>query len=780
MVTCLAATRRAASSRKLHPSRLILSALVALTISGFFAAADEGGTLGNPRPHLEIPRVPRAPTLEDFLLMRPPADLEGALAHAGGFIQQEPSDGEPSTQHTDVYLGYDDHHLYVIFVAFDDEPDKLRAHISRRENVFGDDTVEVQLDTFLDQRRAYSFLVNPYGVQWDAIFTERGGGNSNFDPSWDTVWQSRGQITDRGYVVWMALPFKSLRFPPAEQQTWGVVFNREIPRNNENTFWPRVSSRIEGRLNQEATLGGLGGISPGRNIQLIPYATSRRFRALDEDAVSFVRDGLEPDAGLDAKLVFQDSLALDLTVNPDFSQVESDLPQITVNERFEVQFPEKRPFFLENADFFRTPVELLFTRRVADPSAGARTTGKIGKYSVGALLVDDEAPGDRAWLGVVRVARDILRQSKIGLLYTDRRLGDAYNRVGGIDGRIKLNDNWISSFQAAHASTRTIDGERLDDHLYDLYFNRSGRKFTSHNHYQDIGRDFVTETGFVPRNDVREVHSNQSYRFRPEGETLVAWGPEITAGQISDHEGTRLDWWVYSAVRWEWQRQTDLRVYGQMGEERLRPEDLIEIVVPSDPAAPPVFVRSLDFDTREVGFSFDTRFVDAVGLSLALETGRAINLVPPPDQPPSAADENRGSVELTLRPGTRARIETRYLFTRLADRATDRRILSNQIIRTRFDWQFDPRLSLRTILQYERTATEPTLTRLETTKNLNVDLLLTYLVNPWTALYVGYNTNHQNLELVRDPMGDRLVRTDDDFLNDGRQVFVKFSYLFRL
>ncbi len=218
----------------------------------------------------------------------------------------------------------------------------------------------------------------------------------------------------------------------------------------------------------------------------------------------------------------------------------------------------------------------------------------------------------------------------------------------------------------------------------------------------------------------------------------------------------------------------------RLSEERLRPQDLEEIVEPSDPSMPPVFLDSLDFDRRNVEIGFSTRFIDPVNLELRLSQGRAINLVPPPDQPPTTADENRGNLQLTLRPGARARIETRYLFTRLTDRASDRRILSNQIVRTRFDWQFDPRLSLRTILQYERTATEPALTRLETTKNLNADLLLTYLVNPWTALYVGYNTNYQNLELVRDPMGDRLVRTDDDFLNDGRQVFVKFSYLVRL
>ena len=343
------------------------------------AAAEE-------RPTVGIPRLEAPPVFEDFLDMQPPPGH--GMGHVSGFIQQDPEDGEPATQRTDVYFGYDDRAMHFVFVAHDTEPDKIRAHMNRREKISGDDLVEVMLDAYGDEQRAFAFIVTAGGVQWDAVWTEGRG----FDSTWDAVWDSKARLTPGGYVVQMAIPFKSLRFPADAGHDWKMVLIRDIPRATENAFWPRVSNRIEGRLSQSATLTGLEGISPGRNMQLIPYATARNFEVLNEEDAEIDEDDFDPDAGLDAKMVFKDTLALDLTFNPDFSQVESDLPQITVNERFEVFFPERRPFFLENADYFRTPINLLFTRRIADPRTGARLTGKLGSFALGTLVIDDEAP----------------------------------------------------------------------------------------------------------------------------------------------------------------------------------------------------------------------------------------------------------------------------------------------------------------------------------------------------------------------------------------------------
>jgi hypothetical protein len=210
--------------------------------------------------------------LEAFLEMKPDAAWEGKLAKVERYVQRTPSDGEPASQRTEAYLGYDDKNFYVIFICFDNEPQKIRARLSRREDILDDDEVEIMLDTFHDHRRAYAFISNPAGVQSDAIWTE----GQNFDFSFDTVWDSASKQTEQGFVVWMAIPFRSLRFASNDPQTWGILLNRDIRRNNEQTFWPQYSSRIQGRLNQEGDANGLERISPGHNLQFIPTGFSAR------------------------------------------------------------------------------------------------------------------------------------------------------------------------------------------------------------------------------------------------------------------------------------------------------------------------------------------------------------------------------------------------------------------------------------------------------------------------------------------------------------------------
>jgi len=761
--------------------KLLALPLLAATLAAPAAASGPAALAGDEddravvppeRPELRISRLPRAPRLEEFLDMEPPDDLRELMPPVTGFVQRQPEDGRPASQRTHVHLGFDERFLYVVFVAFDDEPEKIRANLSRRESVFDDETVEIQIDTFDDQRRAFSFLTNPFGIQWDAIWTEGQG----FDSAWDTVWQSRGELTDRGYVVWMAIPFKSLRFPeePGEEQTWRVIFVRDIPRNNETSFWPRVSSRIEGRLNQAATARGVSGVQRGRNVWLIPYGTARSFR-LDDEGI----DEDEADAGLDAKWVFRDSLTLDLTANPDFSQVESDEPQVTVNERFEVFFPERRPFFVENADYFVTPFDLLFTRRVADPRGGARLTGKVGAYRIGALLIDDRAPGElappesplhgeTARNGVLRISRDVSRQSNFGFMLTARELGQTHNRVGGFDARIKLDENWDSRVQAVYADTRTEEGGSLGDPAYTFMFNREARKLNVHLHYLDIGEEFRSELGFVPRVDVRDAHADVSYSFWREGPKLVRWTPSLFVQRVADHEGLRLDQNVSASVGWEFRRRTELELYGRLGRERLRPRDF------------PVLSEPRDYASDEIGVDFSTDFVNAVHGGLTWEAGRTANFAPLDGAMPEPAERRAARLELTLRPLDRLRIENTFLYTRLEDRADGGEILTDQILRVRFDLQFTRRLSLRLIAQNDRTSTDPARTSVPQRKNWNGDLLLTYLVNPWTAFYAGYNTNYFKEQL--DPAAPPASPQPDGDLyrNNAAQLFLKLSYLFRL
>jgi hypothetical protein len=756
----------------------------------------------SPRSELVIPRVARAPTLEDFLEMKPGPAVEGKLAKVDDFRQTRPTDGKQSTERTEAYLGYDSENLYVVFIAFDSEPQKLRARMVSRENFVGehgdmvDDGVSVSLDTFNDQRRGYIFQVNPYGVQWDGLYSD----NNGFDVSFDTVWHSRAQITGRGFVVWFAIPFKSLRFSPAREQTWAILLNRDIPRKSEVVFWPIYSSKINGYINQAAPMKGLRDISPGRNMQFIPYGAVRSFRALDErdaNAPAFRGKRAEMDGGVDAKFVFKDSLVLDVAVNPDFAQVESDEPQVTANERFEVFFPEKRPFFLENSSFFQTPINLLFTRRIADPQFGLRLTGKMGQWAAGALFADDESPGksvprndpmagQRAFFSVLRVNRDIFKQSSIGFIFADREFrGDLAgrilsdlpenaqtrsNRVTGIDGRFRLDKSWVATAQTATSMTRYLDGTRSAGPAYEATLNRRGRQFNMSSRFSDRSPGFNTDAGFIPRLDIREFNQNLSYRWRPEGKRFIAWGPNVFGGATWDHSGTRLNWIVSSQLVFDFVAQTQIQVFYAPENERFRPQDFSSLTA------------NRDYHRITRGFSFVTSALRQVDIRGEFRFGQRINIDPPGTLQPELVDRTSGNLALTLRPVHRLRIDNTYLLFRLTDRGNHRSVFNNHIIRSKWNWQFNRELSLRVILQYDALLANQLNTSLETRRNFNADFLVTYLLHPGTALYVGYNSNLQNVDLLPCAMpttcSTLTVRTNR-FINDARGFFVKFSYLFR-
>ena len=725
------------------------------------------------RASVEIPRVDRAPTLEDFLDMKPANGMAEKLRRVSEFVQRDPKDGEPATQRTEVYLGYDDKNLYAVFLAFDTEPKQVRARMTRRENMWDDDLVQIILDTFHDQRRAYFFFCNPLGIQADGIHTEGQGG----DVSFDTLWKSEGKLTSQGYVVRMAIPFRSLRFHPA-QGNWGVILERRIPRLSERHFWPRVSSRVSGLLNQGGTLKGLQKISPGRNLQFIPYGLFRSFRALDQrdPAAPMFRNKTEVDGGLDAKVVLKDRLVLDFTLNPDFNQVESDQPQVTVNQRFEVFFPEKRPFFLENQNFFETPVTLLFTRRIADPQFGVRATGKLGRYAVGALFADDQSPGravpkgdplegTRAYFSVFRVNRDVGKDSSIGVIYASREYRNSYNRTVGIDTRFKFGKNWSGSAQAVTSSTRNLDGTTQAGPAYELHLSRSSRKLHFNTLYIDTSPGFLTQTGFFRRPDVRRFSNFFRYQFRPEGKRLISHGMGIFQLALWARDQARLEEFYNINYFFSFERQTEFGAFGNTGHELLRPRNFSTLTA------------DRDYATGHRGFWFYSGFFKQVTFFTETGWGRGINFGPA-NGPPVPARSNFVAAELTVRPFSRLSIEHRYLLTRLRALGAGASIFNNHLIRQKWNYQINRELSLRFILDYNATLANRQFSSLQTTKNFNVDFLVSYLVHPGTALYVGYNSNRQNLDPSLTQTADGLLRTRSRLINDGRQFFVKASYLF--
>jgi hypothetical protein len=771
--------------------------------------------------------------------MKPQGEIATRMAKVTGFKQRNPHDGENVSEPTDAYLGYDQKNLYIVFVCFDD-PRQVRARLSRREDIFDDDQVEVLLDTFHDRRRAYAFQTTPLGVQWDAIWTEASREeetSAHFDTSFDTVWDSRGKVTSRGYVVWMAIPFKSLRFPSTSKQEWGLILYRGITRKTEDSFWPQVSYKIEGRLGQAATLYGLEGISPGRDIELIPYGVMRGFRALDTRDYSnpyFQKATAQGQPGMDAKVVIHDRFVVDMTANPDFSQVESEDPQITVNQRYAVYFPEKRPFFLENEDFFRTPLDLFFTRSIGAPSAGIRLTGKDGPYSVGVMSTDDRSPGLavpdftqfsglRSYFTVARVSRDIFRQSSVGVLYTDWECPTTgeYNRLGGVDTHLKFNRNWTLDGQAVTSSSNLnlnceanyypfSSGNVGNNNHYagpaeKLELRRDGLHFSYDGIYNDISSGFVSIPGFINRVDIRETSQEIDYRFRPKKGWVVDWGPTVIARYDFDHTGLRLDtdYRSYLAIQGRAQTVIILTPYEEL-RERLRPRDFCYYGFGA--FCQPTTLDNQDYHEHTSGASIQTGYFKKATLAASYSWGDGVNFVarptsaadPAPYNEPFLARQDTAQAVVTLRPMMPLKIENTYLFERV--RTTNvaylfeqaqfpgagRGIFNDHIFRSKWNWQFTPQLSARVILQYNSLlagtpGVESPFTYLPTSKQFNADFLITYLVHPGTAIYVGYNSDLQNLAVVpRTPMSQGYVtNTARGYLNDSRQFFVKVSYLFR-
>jgi len=740
---------------------------------------------------VDVPYVSQPPALEQFREMASDAAVQD-LAEVSNFIQQLPSDGSPATQKTRVFLGYDSRNIYLVWLCSDSEPTRVRAHMSRRERVYEDDYVEVTLDTFRDQRHAFVFAANPLGIQADGLWTE---GNTEADNTWDTLWHSRGELTAGGYVVRQVIPFRSLRFSDTPLQRWGIVLRRHIARADEHVYWPRVSSRIAGRLNQAAVLRGLEEAKPGRNIQFIPYTTTRGYRSLDtRDATNprFSTRRAGARAGVDSKWVIQNSLVLDLAANPDFSQVESDEPQNTVNQRFEVFFPEKRPFFMENSNYFTSGplTQLVFTRRIADPLFGAKLTGKRGPWTLAMLAADDASPGEtvpdhdplsgtRAYFGVVRVARDLGTQSSVGAIYTDREYAGGFNRVVGVDANLRLDSNWTAILRSVASATSPASqaGDMFWGAAHEAALTGNGRRFSYVAQYQDIGPGFQTQTGFLTRNDIRRIYQYYHFYFRPEGKHLVHWGPEVSAERVYDHTGLALGYKLTANLVFGLKRGSYFAPISGVQSDTLRPRDF------------PGVTENRSFSGSFAGLVAGSTPAKWLSLRTLFVRSDTMNLVVPWGQTPNKAVDTLVTQAVNIRPSERVQFDGSYLLDRLIHDRIGRAVFNNHIFRAKTNVQLSRELSVRMIAQYNGLLANQAYSVLQTTKNLNLDFLVTYLLHPGTAVYLGYNSNLQNLTpglcnrapgmIDCDPGTNGPVRTSGPFINDGRIFFIKVSYLFR-
>ena len=737
----------------------------------------------------KAPLITEKLRLSDFAGMAPKPELKDKLLKISGFIQNSPHDGQPATEETVVWLGYTKSAIYFVFICHDRHPELIRGHLARRENILKDDYMAVLLDPFQDHRKGVIFVVNAAGVQADASWDDTNGA----DYSYDQVWDSEGQVTREGWMALIEIPFRSLRFRP-NGADWGVVFMHNFPRNSEQDFWPRVSTNITGILSQEGTLQGISGVTGSHNAQINPYVLAqneRELKTLDPLNPYFSSQHLEGTAGGEVKAILKDRIVFDATINPDFSTVESDQPQFTVDQRYPVYFPELRPFFLENANYFATPINLVYTRNIVHPEYGGRVTGKTGHTNLGLFVIDDREPGQtvapsdplynkRATIAVGRVSRDLGKGSSIGAIYTDYEFGQGWNRIGGVDFTWRMTNKWTALGQMVESSTKgTVDSGTPPTYsagpASNFQLQHNGHTFNLNSTYQDMSVGFQTQLGFIQTANIHNGQTYMNYQWYPKHRTIQRIGLETNQNVAYDHLGDR----VYH--------------YSNFDVFVLLPRNFLLAPVVgqnSDTVGPQngyLLTQNRNFTENFGGFV--ARGAPFAQLNFNVQAFRSgnVNYNPVAGGTPFLMNQETVQALFTLQPLRQLTADNTYLLDRDHAVKGGALVYESQVFRTKVNYQFTRAVSARVIVEYDSTLANPAETSLKRTKGVGTEALLTWLPHPGTAIYIGYNNDMQNLDRSlcnRLPCGacdpnNTVAPRATNFLNDGRQIFVKASYLFR-
>jgi len=695
---------------------------------------------------LAIARTEAPPGLDGY------EQVPAGAGRVTDFRQRDPNDGEPATLATTADVTFDRDRLYVTFVC-EENPAAVRAHLSRRDDLSGDDYVSVALDTFHDGRRAYVFKVNALGVQRDGVITE----GEDDDYSFDAVWAAEGRLTASGYVVRFAIPFRSLRYASRGPAAWGIALTRYVPARAELSTWPHLTSKVDAYVPQFARLDGLDQLPSNHLVDVIPYVFGSAERRIEPGEPLAPASQIEHRIGMDAKVVVAHDWTVDLTVHPDFSQVESDEPQVMSNQRYEVYFPERRPFFTDRASFFNTPEPLFFSRRIVDPLAGGRMTGVAGGWTVGALFAVDRASGASAdgdaVATVARAQRGFHGDSSIGATASWIGTGSAVsNRVVSMDTRLKLSPNWTMTVQGIQSVT-TATGDRSAASGTAAYaeLRHEGRHLKYRSAYRDRSPDFDAPLGFITRTDMRQVENAVSYFFRRTSGPLLAVIPTVS-----------------SYVNWNYGRELQ--------------DASIDTPLWFDFKGPvsAAIGRTQAFEAyRGIGFHRDATYATAYGYPLRwlgfnayLRRGTAINYYPAPGLQPSLDAARYDSIDVTIRPSARWRVAESYIVSRLVEPPSAAEIFTDRYLRLKSSFQVSRALSVRAIVDRHALAVDPRAAADIPDRRYTFDLLLTYLVNPGSAIYVGF-TDHSR-DLSADPTLPPQIRALGR-VSTGRQVFVKIT-----
>jgi hypothetical protein len=708
-----------------------------------------------------------------------PIQVDGDLSDPGWkdaavidqFWETQPGDNIPPKVQSRALIAYDGKYLYIGIDARDPEPAKIRAPYVDRDQIVGtDDNVAVFLDTRNDRKAAVELRVNPRGIQgdasWnDATFTE------DFSP--DYFYDTAARITAAGWTAEYRIPFSSLRYPKGDPQTWGIQIWRNYPRDNRYFIHSNPIPRGSNcGLCHIRSITGLTGLPEGGHLVVAPYATaSQEAHPADGVGSPLEDDSVQGDGGLDVKWTPGSNHALDLTVNPDFSQVEADAAQIAVNRRFALFFPEKRPFFLEGVDLLETPIQAVYTRTITSPRWGLRATGKIGESAYTLLVTEDRgggsvilpgslfsnfAPQDfRSTVAIGRLRHDF-GSSFAGLLVTDREVrGGGHNRVVGPDlsWRPNASDHVTGQFLWSDTETPNRpdlaaewDGRQLTGSAADLRWQHITEAPEWFVHYRELGRGFRADDGFVPQVGLRLGEAFGGWNFYPTG-LLNRARPQFLYSYSEDRDGNLIDRNVSPGVFFLGRRNLQGEVDLNVGATRIGHEIFNRTNV--------FFVFQIDPSRRFSRFEVDGN----LGQEYDFENGRV-------------GDGLRLSTTVTVKPTDHLALEFIGNHQTLdvdGDDGRHGRLFRAQTARLKATYTFTARALLRLIGQWVETERDPSLYRFEVTRKdggFDGSALFAYKLNWQTVLFVGYGDSRSLL-----PNGDLTAA--------GHQFFLKVSYAFQ-
>jgi len=712
--------------------------LWAALLSGLSAGAAPADQLAPLTPL----RVDRPPVIDGIL----DDDVWRAAPSETGFKTWSPDFGKDMRERTVVYYAHDRENLYFAYRCYDSEPSRIKASITARDGIIRDDWVCLNLDTFDDHQALYALYVNPLGIQGDSRFAA-----GQEDYSVDIVWYSAGRIDAEGYTIEIRIPFKSIRYRHREPVEMGIIFERRISRLSEGGTYPPLDPAQGANFLTQTRALLFTDIAHYTLLEVLPAVTWGRDSLAENGELAAGK--AKSELSLTGKVGLTSQLILDGTVNPDFSQVESDVGQVDFNVRYAPYYPEKRPFFLEGQEQFiiaasqaGDPLEaVVHTRTIANPFLGFKLNGKVApRDTIATIYALDELPdggsGDRAHFTIARYKHALAEDGYLGAVWTGRTDGGRSNFVAGADGLVRLTP---SSFIAFHgfASRTKPDAEtgRTDGHALGLGYNYQTRDLAVDIVLQDVSEDFATDAGYLTRTGVTRLRAGVLPMIYPRSKVVLRIDPLFHSIQTRDAQSRLAETFNSFDLRLILPRNTSFMVGGRYATE--------------------VF-EGKRFGRSGLRFTGSSQLTKYLGLSLSCLTGQKIRYVADPYQ-------GRGTdaaFVATVLPSEKFRFEFRWTVSDFVRSSDGVREYDYTILRGLGAFQLNKYLFFRAILEHNSFR-----------RRLTTDLLASFTYIPGTVVHIGYGSLYERLE-----WRDGVYEPADRFLETKRGFFFKASYLWRL